>query len=258
MQIQFIGCGKMWEAFLKWLLQAWITQSQINIYEIYEPRVNELKQLYPKIKFKINNNSEILILATKPQQLKKLDFSIFKQNTTILSMLAWSWVETIKNYSQLKNIVRCMPNLPLSIWQWAGGYYISWNPDNQQLELIQKLFKQLWYFIKIENEDDINKITAISWSGPAYFLYFTELLQQQAENMWFSVQEAKNLAEQTFIWTANLLRSNWLSAKEIKENVTSKWWTTEAALKYFQEKWLWNIIINATNKAYKKSKKLNS
>lgn len=258
MQIQFIACGKMGEAFLKGFLKIWIKQNQISILEAYIPRIKELKQNYPDINMNVNIDADVVILAIKPQQLHEINFSDFKQNPTILSMLAWSSTNTIQQYSKLENIIRCMPNLPLSIWQWAWWYFISWNPHTDHKNLIQKLFSQLGYFIQTNDEDTIDKITAISWSWPAYFLYFTQLLQQQAENLWFSANEAKNLAENTFIWTANLLKFSWLSAQQLKENVTSKWWTTEAALQVFEKEWLWKIINNASDSAYQKAKDLNS
>lgn len=87
---------------------------------------------------------------------------------------------------------------------------------------MEKSFSNAGYFFPVDSEDMIDKITAISGSGPAYFFYFTELLQQKAEAMGFDTMTAKRLAEQTFIGSAKTLESNNLTTKEWKDAVTSK------------------------------------
>ena len=141
-----------------------------------------------------------------------------------------------------------MPNLPLQIQAGLTGWIAT--PEVEKGP-IQEIFQTFGQEIEVENESDLDKITALSGSGPAYFFHLTELLQSKAESFGFTSAQAEKIANQTLIGAAKLLESSDKTAKEFREAVTSKGGTTEAALDILN----FNAAIDA---AEQKSKELNS
>ncbi len=126
------------------------------------------------------------------------------------------------------------------------------------MQILKKVFASVGKMIQVKNEDEIDKIAALSWSGPAYFFYMTEIIQKQAQKFGFTASEAEMIARETFIGSAKLLDQSWLPAHQLRKNVTSKWWTTQAALETMKKKWVDKGIQSGMVQAYKKAKKLNT
>ena len=129
--------------------------------------------------------------------------------------------------------------------------------DAKKMELLKKVFAPLCHMIEVKHEDQIEKITALSWSWPAYFYYLTELIQQQAKKFWFTSEQAEMIAKYTYIGSATLLETSWIPVTQLKKNVTSKWWTTEAALEMMKKKWMDKSVQAGIVAAYNRAKKLS-
>jgi len=256
MQFQLIGCGKMWEVILKWLLDFSVSPQDISIQETNEQQCTYLKDVY-KICLWTNSNTDIIILAVKPQQIGEIDFLKFSKSALLFSIMAWVSIKKLETLSWIKNIIRSIPNFPLSVGRGVLGYVEYGNIDQGKKNLILNVFSQIGKVIKLKNEDQIDQITALSWSGPAYFYYLTELVKNQAKNFWFSEEDATVIAQETFVGSALLLDQSVQSASQLKANVTSKGWTTEAAIQTMKDEWIEEIIKNWINAAYTRAQSLN-
>lgn len=256
MIIQFIGCWKMWEAILNSFVQSWFDTQNIFIEDRnWETKLNIQRKYNTQLW--INKESDIIVLAIKPQQLQDIDFDIFQTNTTILSILWWVNINRLKEVSKKQNIIRCMPNLPITIWEWIIWYTKSWNINKNIIDAVEDAFKKSWYFIELKNEEDIDRLTIISGSWPAYFAYITEKLIKKAKNMWFNEDIANKLAINTFIWSAKLIEQSNISPKKFRENVSSKWWITQEVISTW-ERWNFeNILSDWLDNGIKKAKELN-
>jgi pyrroline-5-carboxylate reductase len=257
MIIQFIGCWKMWEVILKSLLNTFLNNTHIFI----KTNTDKSQQLLQKKYYTniwINNNSNIVFICVKPNTFNSIDLTKFKKNTLFISIMAWITLKSINKKIIKWRIIRIMPNTPMSIWYWVLGYVCSNNITNNNILFVKKVFKNTWKLLYFKNEDYLDKITALSWSWPAYYYLFTEYMINKAQNMWFSENEAKLIIHNTFLWSAYLLEKSNIEINKLRNNITSKWWTTEKAIESFQKDLLNQSINNAIDSAYNKAKELSN
>jgi len=273
MKIQFIWCGKMWEVILQNLLQV---EKKENIWVETKTDVsknNLAKKYWINIWVNLNENilraptggapTDIIFLLIKPQQFKELYFEKFWENKIIFSFMAGINVKKISEKLKTKKIIRAMPNTPMLVWKWVIWYFVNNNKDiinrhlyNNYENYFRKIFSKNSSLIKCETEDKIDKITALSGSGPAYYYFITEILKQKAIEFWFSKKESENIANNTFIWASKLLEKSQEKVEILRKNITSKWWTTQKALETFEKNWFWEKFKEGIDEAYKRAKNL--
>lgn len=256
MKIQFIGCWNMWEIILQSIISMWIDIRNITIKTKSIEKENILKEKY-NVNIWIDNNSEMLILAIKPKQFDELYLSDFGKNTLIISIMAWVSVDKIKLKIKSSKIIRTMPNTPMNVWKGVI-WYLTNNIEKKDKDFFIEIFQKTWVLIECKNEDEIDKITALSWSWPAYYYYFTDIIKKKGMDMWFSEDVATLITNNTFIWAASLLEKSNLKTEELRLKITSPWGTTEKAIETFISNWFKKCITDAIDNAYKKAKDLNS
>ena len=255
MKFQIIGCGKMGEVILKGILNFGILSQDIVVEEANEAQREHLQSTY-NINFWTNPQADIIILAVKPQQIGEIDFSQFSKSALIFSIMAGITIEKLENLTDNKNIVRSMPNLPLSIGRGVIGYVKYDDNDQEKTQLLVDIFSKIGKVIRLKDEDQIDRISTISWSWPAYFYYLTEILTQQAKELWFSDDDALAIAQETFVWSAILLDQSWLSATQLKTNVASKGGSTQAALDTMKNEGIETAVQKWIKSAYARAKEL--
>ena len=257
MKIQFIWCWNMWEIILQSIISIWIDIWNITVKTKSEEKENILKEKY-NINIWINSNTDILILAIKPKQFHDLDLSIFSKDLLVISIMAWISINNIREKIKSEKIIRTMPNTPMSIWSWVIWYIKTTEVIEKESDFFTKTFKKTWILIECNNEDQVDKITALSWSWPAYYYYFTEIIKDKAIEMWFNEDMAREISNNTFIWAAKLLENSNLNPEELRNNITSPWGTTQKAIETFKSNWFIKSTTDAIDNAYKKAKELNS
>ncbi len=257
MQIQLIWCWNMWEIILQSIISSWYNTKDIFIKTKTDEKELYLKNLY-SINTWLNSESDILILATKPKQFHELDLNIFKKDILVISIMAWISIDKIRSKINSNKIIRTMPNTPMSVWEWVIWYIKTNNVTNNELEFFTSTFSKNWKLIECKNEDEIDKITALSWSWPAYFYYFTEIIRQKAMEMWFTEELATIISNNTFIWASKLLEKSNITVEQLRLNITSPWGTTEKAIETFKSNWFKNNICEAISDAYNKATQLNN
>ena len=263
--IVLIGHGKMGSSLAK----GWIKENsmyKISIIEKEELIFNYKNftnvKLYKNFNefFKENEKIDFVVLAIKPQQLNDIKSDILKfekKNTVFISILAGKSVSWFKNNISTKiKIVRAMPNLPASISRGVTAIYCSSSILPNEKLIIEKLLSSIGTVSFVSDEEQIDLITAISGSGPAYFFYLTEVLAEIAIDLGISKDNAINFAKNTFIGSAILLdseKSN--NVVSLRKNVTSPGGTTEAALKILMNEdeglkvTFKKAVLNAINRA---------
>ncbi len=264
--IVLIGHGKMGSALAKgWIKEN--SQYKISIIEKEELLLNYKKFTYVKVYknfnefFTENKKIDFVVLAIKPQQLNDVKNDILKfenKSTVFISILAGKSVSWFKeNISTEIKIVRAMPNLPASISRGVTAIYCSSSILPNEKLIIEELLSSIGTVSFVSNEEQIDLITAISGSGPAYFFYLTEALTEIAIDLGISKDDAINFAKNTFIGSAILLdseKSN--NATSLRKNVSSPGGTTEAALKILMNEEeglkiiLKKAVLNAINRAH--------
>ena len=262
-----IGGGNMGGA----MLRSWV-HSQVNgvSFIVLEPRPSDwltnlskkgLVELNPR---KIINRIDVCVLAIKPQKLEEVlakNCERISQKTLVISVVAGKKFGLFYEFlGQDQPIIRVMPNTPVSINQGMSAIVIGRSIDQSYIDFTKKLFNSLGKTIMLKNEKDIDAVTAISGSGPAYVFNFIENLSEIGEELGLSSEVARKLSIQTVLGASFLASSSDLDAGSLRKNVTSPGGTTEAALKVLMDKKVgWKPIIKeAILAAHVKSRKLAS
>ena len=153
-----------------------------------------------------------------------------------------------------------MPNLAVSEGSGLTALYSSSNASKLFTDNASRIFSEVGEIMWVDNEDVMDVITATSGSGPAYYFFLTECLSLIAEEMGLSKENADKLSRQVAIGSSDIMKSSNDSLSSLREKVTSKGGTTEAALKVLMspDKEFYNIFKKAIREAYKRSKDLSN
>ncbi|OIP94964.1 pyrroline-5-carboxylate reductase [Candidatus Wirthbacteria bacterium CG2_30_54_11] len=198
--------------------------------------------------------ADVVIVAVKPQEIKSLlnaipEVSSSKLWLSIAAGVSIDSYRTLLRASDLK-IVRAMPNTPAMVGQGMTGWTASASVTAEEKELIRAILSCFGCEIEVPSESEIDMVTAISGSGPAYFFHLVELLAKSGTELGLSMEESTMLATETFIGAAALLRSTGKTAEELRLQVTSRGGTTHAAITSFTEQHLGEIISQGVKACY--------
>ncbi|MFA6257575.1 MAG: pyrroline-5-carboxylate reductase dimerization domain-containing protein [Candidatus Paceibacterota bacterium] len=247
-KVVIIGFGTMGKAITKTITKK---DPKISVFSIDKDKPN-INNFIQKVK-----EADFLILATKPQESKEAIGEIknyLNKKTIIISIMAGVSIKELVHLSGHKKIIRMMPNLGLSVgygiaaWKGIG---ISGVEKKKAKNFINKITENF----EVKNEDTINKVTAISGSGPAYFFLLADCLMQVCGDLGFNKNESRKLVENTFLASALLAKEDDYSS--LVKKVASKGGTTEAALDVFQKENLKGIVSKAVKASYKRAKELS-
>jgi pyrroline-5-carboxylate reductase len=258
--IGFIGGGNMAGSLIGGLISAGFSASSMTVAEPDEKRRLELSEQFDVITTAENNTTlacEVIILAVKPQLLKTvcqhLDTS--KSSSPLFISIAAGIRSTDINRWLKGNqaIVRCMPNTPALLLCGASGLFANELVTGIQKKLAQQIMQAVGLVIWVENEEQLNAVTAVSGSGPAYFFLLMEAMQQAGEKLGLAGNVAQQLVLQTALGAARMATESDLSPAELRQRVTSKGGTTEQAILSFQSANYQQIVLNALEAANNRS-----
>jgi len=206
------------------------------------------------------SESDMVILATKPQGMGDLLQTFrpfFSSEVCLISLAAGVSLDLIQNSSGVKKRVRVMPNTPALVGMGVSGYFCSDEVSDLEKDFVQKMLNCFGIALECTSEDQINAITALSGSGPAYYFFLLEATVKKAEEFGFSMEQAKEIALQTLRGAGELAFSSTCSFSELREKVTSKGGTTESALHTFEQNGLGSVWEDGIDSAYQKAKELS-
>ncbi len=203
--------------------------------------------------------ANVVILAVKPQvmqyvceQLAGIDSD---HDCLYISIAAGIREQEINRWlGGNRAVVRCMPNTPALIQLGATGMYANSLVAEDQKQLAKDILAAVGITIWVDRESKLDAVTAISGSGPAYFFYFIELLEQAGINLGLEEETAKLLAQQTALGAATMAQNS--DVKELRAQVTSSKGTTEQAILSFQRSDLASAVNEATGAARDRSMEL--
>ena len=276
-KLYFIGYGHMAEAIYQRLDKSLFENicliekdddRRISIDKKKQGKTQLLKSLQG-IKF---CNSDIVILAVKPNQVKSICNEINsliiekKDLPVVISIAAGVTTTSIRDYiiqenlSHLQNflnIYRAMPNLCASNGDSITGLFgSSVNDITNSKNTVSEIFNSVGEVLWLKKEADLNIVTAISGSGPAYIFYIMEIMINSAQELGLSEKDAKKLVAMTLIGSGKM----GLSIQNLKDQiskVSSKGGTTEAAIKVFEKENLGLIFNQAIEAAHARSKEIS-
>ena len=234
--IAFIGGGNMASALIGGLLRSGTAPGQIVVVEPLEAQRAKLAQAFGVVAQAAADARLVaaatVVWAVKPQLFAQAaaPCSAHIGGALQLSVMAGIRSEALVHASGTERVVRAMPNTPALIGQGIAGLYARAAVDEAACAEVEALFAPTGTSLWVDHEDDLDAVTALSGSGPAYVFYFLEAMMQAAVEMGLSEAQGRALAQATFAGAAALAHQSPLSPEALREQVTSKGGTTFAAI----------------------------
>ena len=204
--------------------------------------------------------SNVIILAVKPQDfdavLSEVSHNISGAKLVVSIAAGISTLYIEKRLRGKARVVRTMPNLPVQVREGITGICKGKWATRNDIMLVSKIFSQIGETV-ILNEKWMNAVTAVSGSGPAYVFYFIECLTKAARSLGLDEKTSDQLVKQTLKGSLSLLLSQKEAASVLRERVTSKGGTTQAALNEFFAAGLETIFKKALRAAAHRAKELS-
>lgn len=260
--ISFIGGGNMARALIGGLLQQGFAGGNINIIETDGEKRAQLQRDFgvrtsdqlPSVQ-----QADVVVLAVKPQQLR--DLAIFLgsllQTQLVVSIAAGVRSGDLSRWlGGYQAVVRAMPNTPAQVQAGVTALFAMPGVSTQQREQAGALLGAVGQTLWLSDENQMDAVTAISGSGPAYVFYFIEALQQAALDLGLPPEQARLLSLQTFAGASALALHSNDSPETLREQVTSKGGTTERALLSMQAAEVKATIVRAAAAAAERSREL--
>jgi pyrroline-5-carboxylate reductase len=211
-----LGCGKMGSALLKGWLADGVCPEAINI---VEPNPSKWLLNVPEISLNKNlpDKAAVVVLAVKPQMMK----------VALKKILKFANTETI--FLSIV-IIRAMPNTPASVNKGITAIIGNKLTTEDNLVLSENLLNAVGKTLRLNNEEQMNAVTAISGSGPAYVFYLIESLAKAGEAQGLSPELSMELSRATIVGAGALTELTLELPSQLRVNVTSPGGTTQAAL----------------------------
>ncbi len=270
--ITFIGAGNMARSLIAGILQEDLSQDDsvhnIRISDPDELQLAGITDIWTDVKSYSDNveatkGADVVVLAVKPQIMQQvcepLAEALKTQNPLVISIAAGINLKNLEKWlgGHPTAIVRCMPNTPSLVQSGMTGLYANEQASKEQHNLAESIMRTVGSILWLDNEDLMDTITAVSGSGPAYFFLVMEAMQDAAQKMGLNAEDARLLVLQTAFGAAKLALESSDDASVLRQRVTSKGGTTEAALKKLIDGGLPSIFEEALVAAAMRSKELS-
>ena len=204
---------------------------------------------------------DLILLACKPQQFAELSLSLknkIKKSAVVISILAGISSKKLEESLDHTKIVRVMPNTPALIGEGSNLVYFNSNIASEEKEDVHYFLTATFKPHVFKAEDEIDKITGVIASGPAYIFEFARLFSNYLQEKCDLDQKLANeLTHELFLGSVHLMKNSEKSFEDLRNQVTSKGGVTFAALESFRENKLEHIFETAFMKAYLRTKELS-
>lgn len=263
--LTFIGGGNMAGSLIGGLITDGWDPARIRVADTSTQRLEQLEQQF-SIKTTTSNTdaidqADIMVLAVKPQVIKsvaqELADIVAQQQPLVISIAAGIPASALGNWlGKSTAIVRAMPNTPSMVQSGATALYANANVNEDQRSVAESILRAVGVVIWVDDESQMDAVTALSGSGPAYFFLFMEALQLAGQELGLPEDTARLLALQTAFGAAKMALESNKDAATLRHQVTSPGGTTEHAIRTFQEGALEALVSKALLAAATRSREL--
>ena len=263
--IAFIGTGNMSYAIISGMIKNGFDKSRIIATNRNSEKLakvaNELSISTETDNLAALTQADVIVLSVKPQMMAYLcktfaDSGVDLSKKLFISVAAGLTIERLQQMlGQKVTMIRCMPNTPCLLGKGVSGLYTQ-NATDEERAFTQSIFENTGIVTWLETESDINNITAVTGSSPAYFFLFMEAIEQKAKALGFSDEQARQLVQQTALGAAQMVESQDISISTLRANVTSKNGTTAAAIAQFEDSGLVQSVSDAMDKCIARAQEM--
>jgi pyrroline-5-carboxylate reductase len=262
--IGFIGAGNMAGALIEGLLANGVQPSRLWA---SDTDAGKLEALKARGVHTVTNNADIvqscgvIVLAVKPQVMASvvsaLQGVLAEESCLLVSIAAGIQMSSLQQWTHPgQAIVRCMPNTPALVLAGATGAVANARVSPVQKQTATAILQAVGLVCWLDSEEQIDAVTALSGSGPAYFFLMMEAMQAAGTRLGLPADVAKALTLQTAFGAAKLALQSDVDTAELRRRVTSPNGTTEAAIKQFESDSFRELVDRALGKAAARSKEL--
>jgi pyrroline-5-carboxylate reductase len=232
-----IGAGNMGGAMLSGWLKSGVDASAILVIDpsLSDARKSEIEAVGAKHAAAAPEGlaAGILFLAVKPQLMATVLpplKALVGSGTVVVSVAAGTTLAFLQSHLGEAGMVRAMPNTPAMIGRGVTGAYANPKVSEAQRAAVHDLLKVSGPVEWVASETDIDAVTAVSGSGPAYVFYLVECMAEAGRKLGLPADLAMRLARETVAGAGELLHRSQDEASRLRQNVTSPGGTTAAAL----------------------------
>jgi len=266
LRIGFVGAGMMAGAIIRGVIKAQVCKPAALIAsDAYQPCLDALQSELgirtTKSNAEVANESDLVVIAVKPNIVEAVcsDIKSANSNALVVSIAAGITIGSLQSYLQgdASRVVRVMPNTPCLVGELAAGYAASPACTEADTALVGAMFGAIGTAFKVQ-EKDLDAVTGLSGSGPAYVFQFIEALSDGGVRSGLPRQVATELAAKTVRGAATMVLETKKHPGELKDQVTSPGGTTIAGVHALEVGGLRAAVINAVYAATQRAKELGA
>lgn len=263
-RIAFIGAGNMANSLIKGLLAKGVTASNILACDIDQDKLATLERecgITASTLQEAAIQADVLVLAVKPQVLgalcRELNDLPGKRDSLVISIAAGISLQALESWlGSNRAIVRTMPNTPSLVGEGATALFANTQTDEDQKQLAEAILSAVGISSWLRRESDIDTVTALSGSGPAYYFLLMEAMEKAAIDMGLDAEIARRFAIQTALGAGRLASADEDGPETLRRRVMSPGGTTEKAIESFTEDGFTQSVEKAMRAAAKRSAEL--
>lgn len=262
MRLAFIGGGNMASAILGGLIRQGLAPKQVTVIEPFAETADKLRKVFDievhAAASDVLADANLVVWAVKPQVFRDaaLPVAAFTPKALHLSVAAGIRSDSIARWLLTERVVRSMPNTPALVGQGITGLFARASVSANDKALVEQVLQSTGEWLWVKQESDLDVVTALSGSGPAYVFYFLEAMTEAGVQMGLSQDQAYHLAKATFGGATHLARQSTDSPEVLRQRVTSKGGTTYAALTSMADDHVKEAFVKAMLAAQKRAAEL--
>ena len=260
--IGFIGGGNMATSLISGLIASGYAPQQIWVSDINQAALQALAdQLHVNISVSnaaLSEEVDVVVLAVKPQILREIALQISATIRTrkllVVSIAAGITQSSLAQWlGEDVAIVRCMPNTPALVLTGATALHANHNISAEQKDLAENILRAVGLTLWVTDEAQMDAVTAVSGSGPAYYFLLMEAMEKAALELGLDERSARLLIQQTALGAAKIALESSESPTQLRERVTSPGGTTQKAIETFQQNGFAALVSKALHAAKDRS-----
>lgn len=261
-KIGFIGGGNMASSLISGLIASGHSPQHLWVSDI-DP--NTLKALAENLNVNtlasndaVINEVDVIVLAVKPQTLGSVAKSaaalIQQKKSLVVSIAAGISQRSLSQWLGADvAIVRCMPNTPALVLTGATALHANAKVTAEQRNLAENIMRSVGIALWVKDENELDAVTAVSGSGPAYYFLLMEAMEKAAVELGLSEATARLLVQQTALGAAKIALESSESPEQLRKRVTSPGGTTQQAIDTFEQGQFTELVSKALHAARDRS-----
>lgn len=261
-KIGFIGGGNMASSLISGLIASGHSAQHIWVSDVNPDTLKALSENL-NVNTSVNNDEiisavDVVVLAVKPQVLSSVAKSVAgliqQKKSLVVSIAAGIGQNSLSQWLGTETpIVRCMPNTPALVLTGATALHANTQVTPEQHDLAENIMRSVGIALWVKDESELDAVTAVSGSGPAYYFLLMEAMEKAALELGLNEVTARLLVQQTALGAAKIALESSESPEELRKRVTSPGGTTQRAIETFEQGGFSELVLKALHAARDRS-----